>query len=173
MAESERMGPAIVFGTLRIRPATLRLCNLVAQSSKTCGRRRPENDSPQSRSLAAGPLVVRKSAPADPASRWLAVSILRHDVEPGGAPQGIPQPLGGRLRGELDHALRSMPRQIASPLRPQTGCMIVLSPAGPRWNSIRSRMFHRWGPCWTAWPRGCPSTMCIVYRVSHERPSRQ
>jgi len=30
------------------------------------------------------------------------------------------------------------------------GCMVVLSPAGPRWNSIRSRMFHRWAPFWTA-----------------------
>jgi len=30
-----------------MRPATLRLCNLVAQSSKTCGRSRHENDSPQ------------------------------------------------------------------------------------------------------------------------------
>src|SRR5713226_8222096 len=41
--------------------------------------------------------------------------------------------------------------------------MVVLSPAGPRSNSIGSRMFHHWAPCWTAWPRGCPLTMCIVY----------
>jgi hypothetical protein len=66
---------------LRIRRATLRLCNLVAQSSKTCMRSRHENDSPQSRSLAAEPFVVRKSAPADPSSRRLEVSILWHDVE--------------------------------------------------------------------------------------------
>lgn len=46
-------------------------------SLTTCGRRRPENDSPQSNLLAAGPLVGRKAA-----SRWLEVSILRHDVEP-------------------------------------------------------------------------------------------
>jgi hypothetical protein len=45
-------------------------------SSKICVRRRPENDSTKS-----GPLVVRKSAPADPASRRLEVSILRHDDE--------------------------------------------------------------------------------------------
>jgi hypothetical protein len=45
-------------------------------SSKICVRRRPENDSTKS-----GPLVVRKSAPADPASRRLEVSILWHDVE--------------------------------------------------------------------------------------------
>ena len=44
--------PAIAFGTLRIRRATLRLCNLVAQSSKTCMRSRHENDSPQSRTPA-------------------------------------------------------------------------------------------------------------------------
>src|SRR6202049_1504089 len=62
-------------------------------SSKTCVRRRPERDLPQSRSLAAGSLVVRKSAPAD----------------------------------------------------------------------IRSRMFHRWAPFWTAWLRGCPLIVCIVY----------
>ncbi len=64
-------------------PATTSSCpaNNSRLSSKTCARRRPENDSPQSRSLAAGPLVVRKSAPADPASRRLAVSILWHDVE--------------------------------------------------------------------------------------------
>jgi hypothetical protein len=37
---------------LRIRRATLRLCNLVAQSSKTCMRSRHENDSPQSRTPA-------------------------------------------------------------------------------------------------------------------------
>jgi hypothetical protein len=37
-------------------------------SSKTCVKRRLENVSPQSRSLAAGPLVVRKPAPADLAS---------------------------------------------------------------------------------------------------------
>jgi predicted nuclease of predicted toxin-antitoxin system len=73
--------PAIAFGTLRIRRATLRLCNLVAQSLKTCVRRRPENDSPKSRPLAAGSLVVRKFAPADPASRRLEVPILRDDVE--------------------------------------------------------------------------------------------
>jgi hypothetical protein len=75
--------PAIAFGTLRIRraTATLRLRNLVALGSKTCVRRHPENDSPQSRSLAAGPLVIRRSAPADPASRRLEVSILWHDVE--------------------------------------------------------------------------------------------
>ena len=48
---------------------------------KTCERRRPENGTPQSRSLPARLLVVRKSAPADPASRRLAVSILWHDVE--------------------------------------------------------------------------------------------
>ena len=43
-------------------------------------RRRPENDSPRPSRFAAGSLVVRKSAPAGPASRQLEVSILRRDV---------------------------------------------------------------------------------------------
>jgi hypothetical protein len=89
------------------------------RSSKTCVRKRPENDSLENRSLAAGPLVVRKSTPADPATRWLEVSVMRHDVESGGAPQRVPQPFGIRFRGELDRAVRGMPRQSASPLRPR------------------------------------------------------
>jgi hypothetical protein len=48
---------------------------------ENCVRRRPENDSPESRSLTAGSLAVRKSAPADLASRRLEVSILWRDVE--------------------------------------------------------------------------------------------
>ena len=47
------------------------------------------------------------------ASRWLAVSILRHHVEPGGPPQTVSEPLQSRLRGELDHAVRGMPRQCS------------------------------------------------------------
>src|ERR1019366_8053728 len=54
------------------------LANSSRPSSKTCVRRPPEDDSPQSRSLAPGPLVVRKSVPADPASRQLEMSILWH-----------------------------------------------------------------------------------------------
>src|SRR5579859_6600398 len=83
-------------------------------SSKTCAKRRPENDSPQSCSLAAGPLVVRKSAPADPQSRWLAVSVVRRDDESGSSPQRVSQPLGRRLRGEPDHLVCRMPFVIAS-----------------------------------------------------------
>jgi len=41
----------------------------------------PEKDPPQNCSRATGPLVVRKSAPTNPVSRPLAVSILWHDVE--------------------------------------------------------------------------------------------
>src|ERR1019366_5797662 len=78
-------------------------------SSKTCVRRRPENDSPKSRSLAAGSLVVRTSAAAGPASRWLAVSIVRHDVELGDPPQTVSQPLWPRLRREPHHALHAVP----------------------------------------------------------------
>ena len=44
---------------------------------------------------------------------------MRRDVESRSPPQKIPQPFGGRLRGELDHALRDMPRQSAWPLRPR------------------------------------------------------
>jgi hypothetical protein len=56
------------------------LVNSSRLASKTCVKRRPENDSPKSRSLAAGPLVVRKPSPADPASRRMEVSILWRDV---------------------------------------------------------------------------------------------
>src|ERR1017187_6340903 len=52
---------------------TTRFDCVVAQSSKTCERSRPENDSPKSRPPAAGSHAVRKSAPADPASRRLEV----------------------------------------------------------------------------------------------------
>ena len=48
---------------------------------KTWVRRRHENDSPKSRSLAARSLVVRNSAPADPGSRRLEVSTVRYDVK--------------------------------------------------------------------------------------------
>ena len=68
------------------------LANCSRLFSKTCVRTYPENDSPKGRADAVGPLVVRKSAAADPASRRLEVSVLWHDVESGGAPQGIPQP---------------------------------------------------------------------------------
>ena len=33
-------------------------------------------------------------------------------------PQGVPQPIRTRLRGELDHTVRGMPRQSAWRLRP-------------------------------------------------------
>jgi hypothetical protein len=46
--------------------------------------------------------------------RWLAVSIVRHDVNLGSPPQGISQPLGGRLRRESDHGMRCMPYDPAS-----------------------------------------------------------
>jgi hypothetical protein len=78
-------------------------------SSKTCMRRRPENDSPQNRSLAARPVIVPKSAPADPASRRLAVSIVRHHVEPRSPSQTVSESLRPRLRREPDHALLHVP----------------------------------------------------------------
>ena len=61
--------------------------------------RRPERESimrsirPKSAALAAGSGVVRGSTPAGAASRWLAVSIMRHDVEPGSPPPTVSQPL--------------------------------------------------------------------------------
>ena len=61
--------------------------------------RRPEREGvmssirPKSRTLAAGSGGVRGSAAAGAASRWLAVSIVRHDVEPGSPPQTVSQPL--------------------------------------------------------------------------------
>jgi hypothetical protein len=56
-----------------------------------------ESDGPKPPALAAGPDIVRESAAAGPASRWLAVSIVRHDVESGGAPQTVSEPLRGRF----------------------------------------------------------------------------
>src|ERR1019366_6048615 len=78
-------------------------------SSKICTRMRPENDSPQSHSHTAGPLVVRKSTPADPASRQLEVSILWHHVQPRSPSQTASQPLRRRFGGELDYALLHVP----------------------------------------------------------------
>jgi hypothetical protein len=43
--------------------------------------------------LRLDPFVVRKSAPADPASRCMEVSIVRRNVEPGGPPQTVSEPL--------------------------------------------------------------------------------
>src|SRR3984957_5323205 len=88
------------------------------QNLKTFVRSNHESDSPQSRSLATGRSVIRKSAPADTAPRRLEGSILWLDVEPRGAPSGIPQPLGGRLRGELDYAVLGVSCQSSSPLSP-------------------------------------------------------
>ncbi len=50
-------------------------------SSKTCVRRHREDDSPESHSLEARRFLVRDSARGDTAPRWLAVPIVRHDVE--------------------------------------------------------------------------------------------
>jgi len=74
------------------------LANCSRLFSTTCVRRRPENDSPKSQTRSTGSPVVRKSVPADSASRRLAVSILWQDDESCGAPQKIPQPCSGRHR---------------------------------------------------------------------------
>ena len=44
--------------------------------------------------LRLDPESYEGSAAAGAASRWLAVSIVRRDVEPGSPPPGISQPLG-------------------------------------------------------------------------------
>jgi hypothetical protein len=64
---------------------------------------------PQNRCLAAEPLVVRKSAPADIASRRLEMSVVRHDVKPGSPSQRIPQPVRRRFRAEPDNTLHCVP----------------------------------------------------------------
>src|ERR1035438_5167377 len=43
-------------------------------------------------------------------SRWLALSVVRHNGEPGSPSQGILKPLGPRLRTKPDHALLRVPR---------------------------------------------------------------
>ena len=73
-----------------------------------------ESDRPKTLALAAGFAVVRGTAATSATSGWLAVSILRHDVEFRSAPQGITQSSGRRFREELDHALRGVPRQSTS-----------------------------------------------------------
>src|SRR5437588_1725435 len=53
-------------------------------------------------------MVVRKSAPASSAARWLEVSILWLHVKLGGRSQAISESLWPRLRRQLDHVVRSM-----------------------------------------------------------------
>ena len=55
-----------------------------------------EFDRPEIHTLAARRGRVRASARVGAASRWLAMSIVRRDGEPGGPSQGISQPLGSR-----------------------------------------------------------------------------
>ena len=43
------------------------------------------------------------------------MSIVRHDVEPGGAPQAISQSLGGRFRRKPDNTVRRLPWTVAFP----------------------------------------------------------
>jgi hypothetical protein len=64
--------------------------NLVNASAK----RNHDLDSSNTRTLAAGSDCVRESAPAGAAPRRLAVSIMRHDVEPGSPSPAVPQSLG-------------------------------------------------------------------------------
>ena len=92
---------------------------------RTCVRRRPENKSPQSRSPAAGSLVVRKSAPADPASRQLEVSILRRDVAPRGPPQTVSQPLRRRFGGPTN-SFAATPATIRR--RTWSRCALIATP---------------------------------------------
>ena len=65
--------------------------------------------------LAAGSGVVRGFAAAGAASRWLAVSIVRHDVEPGSPSQTVSQPLRPRFRRKPDHALHRVPCKRLTP----------------------------------------------------------
>ena len=74
-------------------------------------KRLRERDWPKARALAAGSAIVREFTAAGAASRWLEVSIVRHDVEPGSPPQTISQPLRRRFRAESDHALCHVSRQ--------------------------------------------------------------
>ena len=65
---------------------------------------------PKAHVLAAGSGVVRESAAAGAASRWLEVSIVRHDVEPGSSPQTVSQPLRRRFRREPDYSVQRLPQ---------------------------------------------------------------
>jgi hypothetical protein len=49
------------------------------------------------------------AAATGPGPRWLEVSVLRHDVEPGSPSQTVSQPVGLRHRSEPDHSLLGMP----------------------------------------------------------------
>ena len=59
--------------------------------------------------LAAGSGIVRDSAAAGAASRWLEMPIVRHDVEPGSPSQTVSQPRRRRFRRKSDYSVRRMP----------------------------------------------------------------
>jgi hypothetical protein len=79
-----------------------------AHSSVASASRHREPDTLRSAGLSPGSGVVRKSSAADPATRQLAVSIVRHDVQLRGPLQAFPQPFWPRLRTEPDYALLCM-----------------------------------------------------------------
>jgi hypothetical protein len=88
--------------------------NSNGSSSTMCARRRRANDTPESCSLPVGSHALRKTAAADPASRRLAVSVLRHDVESGSSPPTVSQPLQ-TMQKKTDHAGHRLPRHRAPP----------------------------------------------------------
>lgn len=105
-------------------------------------RRLHELDWPEARALALGSSGVRESAAAGTASRSLAMSIVRRDVEPGGPSHAISQSVGRRFRGKSDHTLLRMPRERASKLSILGEAFLLALLAQQNIRRARSRSLH-------------------------------
>jgi hypothetical protein len=76
---------------------------------------RHELDWPKTQAVVAGFGVIRSSTAAGAASRWLAVSIVPDDVEPGGSPPKVRSHSGDDSEQNLLHfALRATPLRFTT-----------------------------------------------------------